>query len=63
MKNNGKTYIIIEKRDGYMSITAEGHNEDKLVCASISAIMQTCELGLTALANSCDTVKLKSEIL
>lgn len=46
----GKTKITITKKDGYMSIEVDGHNNDPIICAGISAIMQTTELGLKSLA-------------
>ena len=49
-KLKGITKINIAKGDGYMKIEIDGHNEDDIVCAGISAIIQTCELGLKALA-------------
>ena len=55
---NGETRIKVFKSDGEMTIEVEGHNSDPIVCAGISAIMQTCELGLTALANSVKNVKI-----
>ena len=33
-----------------MSIDVLGHNDDPIICAGISAIMQTAELGLKSLA-------------
>ena len=55
------TEITIKKdeKEGYMSITADGHHEDPRVCAGISAIMQTTELGLIALSNSVNNVTIK----
>jgi uncharacterized protein YsxB (DUF464 family) len=52
----GVTTINIVKSDGYMKIEIEGHNENSIVCAGISAIIQTCELGLKALAEGSETV-------
>ena len=46
----GKTKITITKKDGYMSVEVDGHNNDPIICAGISAIMQTTELGLKSLA-------------
>ena len=37
------TTIIIVKGDGKMSINVEGHHPEPIVCAGISAIMQTAE--------------------
>jgi len=54
--NTGITKINITKDDGYMKIEIDGHNEDSIVCAGISAIIQTCELGLRALAEGRDNV-------
>lgn len=52
------TKIIIRKdeKEGYMSITADGHHEDPTVCSAISAIMQTTEAGLELLAKSVNGV-------
>ena len=58
-KSNGITKINIVKGDGYMSIEIDGHNEDSITCAGISAIIQTCELGLKALAESGKNVIIK----
>lgn len=44
------TKIVIKKDDGFMSIEVDGHNENPIICAGISAIMQTAELGLKSLA-------------
>ena len=46
------TKITIKKdeKEGYMSITADGHHKDPTVCSAISAIMQTTEAGLELLA-------------
>lgn len=51
--------ITIVKDNGYMMIEVDGHNDDPIVCAGISAIMQTAELGLKALAESYDGVIIK----
>lgn len=59
-KNN---LITITKGDGYMSINVRGHNEDSITCAGISAIMQTAELGLQALANSVNNVIIIEEVI
>ena len=48
---------MIVKNDGYMRIVADGHHKDPIVCSGISAIMQTCELGLKAIADSYDGVE------
>ena len=52
------TKITIKKdeKEGYMSITADGHHKDPTVCSAISAIMQTTEAGLELLANSVNNV-------
>ena len=42
-----------------MNIEVHGHNEDSITCAGISAIIQTCELGLKALAESRKNVIIK----
>lgn len=57
----GITKINITKSDGYMKIEVDGHNADNIVCAGISAIMQTCELGLKALAETTKNVIIKEE--
>ena len=41
-----------------MKIEVKGHHKDPRVCAGISAIMQTCELGLLAIANSSEEVNI-----
>lgn len=58
-KNEGMTKINITKGDGYMNIEVHGHNDDSITCAGISAIIQTCELGLKALAESRKNVIIK----
>lgn len=58
-KLEGITKINITKSDGYMNIEVHGHNEDSITCAGISAIMQTCELGLKALAENRKNVIIK----
>ena len=55
----GITKINITKGDGYMNIEVHGHNEDSITCAGISAIIQTCELGLKALAENRKNVIIK----
>lgn len=45
-----ETKISILKSDGFMSIIVDGHNNNPILCAGISAIMQTCELGLKSLS-------------
>lgn len=55
----GITKINITKGDGYMNIEIDGHNEDSVICAGISAIIQTCELGLKALAENGKNVIIK----
>ena len=52
----GKTRISIIQGDGYMQILVTGHNENTITCAGISAIMETCALGLEALSNSVENV-------
>ena len=42
-----------------MNIEVHGHNDDSITCAGISAIIQTCELGLKALAESRKNVIIK----
>lgn len=54
-----QTQIKIFKSDGEMIIEVKGHHKDSTVCAGISAIMQTCELGLRALANSVNGVTIE----
>lgn len=58
-KLEGITKINITKGDGYMNIEVHGHNEDNITCAGISAIIQTCELGLKALAEGRKNVIIK----
>lgn len=58
-KLEGITKINITKGDGYMSIEINGHNENSITCAGISAIIQTCELGLKALAENRKNVIIK----
>lgn len=58
-KLEGITKINITKGDGYMNIEVHGHNEDSITCAGISAIIQTCELGLKALAENRKNVIIK----
>lgn len=53
------TKVMIVKGNGYMRIVADGHHKDPIVCSGISAIMQTCELGLKAIADSYDGVKIE----
>lgn len=60
MVDNNDTKIIIAKDEGYMQITVDGHHKDPIVCAGISAIMQTAELGLKAIHESYDGVRLVS---
>ena len=60
-KMKGITKINITKGDGYMKIEVDGHNEDSIICAAISAIVQTCELGLKALAETTKNVIIKEE--
>ena len=60
-KIEGITKINIVKGDGYMKIEIDGHNEDNITCAGISAIIQTCELGLKALAENRKNVIIKEE--
>lgn len=55
----GKTKITVTKGDGYMSIEANGHHKEPIVCSAISAIMQTTEAGLKNLADSVDNVIIK----
>ena len=52
----GNTFITIMQGDGYMQITVVGHNENTITCAGVSAIMETCALGLEALSNSVENV-------
>ena len=58
-KLEGITKINITKGEGYMNIEVHGHNEDNITCAGISAIIQTRELGLKALAESRKNVIIK----
>ena len=51
-----KITIRKDEKQGYMSITADGHHNDPTVCSAISAIMQTTEAGLELLANSVNGV-------
>ena len=60
-KIEGITKINIVKGDGYMKIEIDGHYEDNITCAGISAIIQTCELGLKALAENRKNVIIKEE--
>lgn len=53
---DGKTRIIVIQDEGYTQITVDGHNSNQITCAGISAIVETCKLGLHALANSVDNV-------
>lgn len=56
---DGKTRIYVEQHEGYTQITVDGHNSNTNTCAGISAIVETCKLGLNALANSVDNVEFK----
>lgn len=53
------TDITITKSDGEMTIHVKGHHYDHIVCAGISAVMETCRLGLTAISNSEKDVRIK----
>lgn len=53
--------ITITKGNGYREIRVEGHNQDPVICAGLSVIIETTELGLQALANSVNSVTLKEE--
>lgn len=49
------TNIRVTMRDGYMAIEVDGHADyaphgQDIVCAGISAITQSCALGLQAIA-------------
>ena len=52
-----KTTITIVKDNGYMRVSINGHHKDPIVCSGLSAIIQTCELGLKAIADSYDGVE------
>lgn len=54
-----KINIVKDAKEGYMMIEVDGHHEEPHVCSAISAIMQTTELGLIALSNSVNNVKIK----
>ena len=54
-----KINIVKDVKEGYMMIEVDGHHEEPHVCSAISAIMQTTELGLIALSNSVNNVKIK----
>lgn len=56
-----ETIITITKGDGYREIRVEGHHDDPIVCAGLSAIIETAELGLKALANSTNNVTITEE--
>lgn len=53
-----KINIVKDAKEGYMMIEVDGHHEEPHVCSAISAIMQTTELGLIALSNSVNNVKI-----
>lgn len=59
---DGKTEITVLQSQGYTKILVEGHNSSSNTCAGISAIVETCKLGLHALANSVDNVEYKEII-
>lgn len=51
------TDVRVTMRDGYMAIEVDGHADyaphgQDIVCAGISAIIQTCALGLQAIAET-----------
>lgn len=56
---DGKTKITVEQDEGYTKILVEGHNSNPTTCAGISAIVETCKLGLHALSNSVENVEYK----
>lgn len=58
VKENVQTNITITKGDGEMIIHVKGHHKDHVVCAGISAIMETCRLGLTAVSRTEKGVKI-----
>lgn len=58
---DGKTKIYVEQDEGYTKILVENHNSSPITCAGISAIVETCRLGLNALANSVDNVEYKEK--
>lgn len=58
---DGRTKIRVFQDEGYTQITVEGHNSNPNTCAGISAIVETCKLGLHALANSVDNVDYKEK--
>lgn len=54
------TKITVVQSDGYMKIEVKGHanyapHGKDIVCAGISAIVQTCALGLQAIADMYST--------
>ena len=53
--------ITITRGNGYREIRVEGHNLDPIVCAGLSAIMETTTYGLQALANSTKSVTIVEE--
>lgn len=56
-----QTTITIVKGDGYREICVKGHNDDPIICSALSAIVETAELGLKALANSTNGVTIIEE--
>lgn len=57
----GSTRITILQGDGYMQIVVVGHNSDPITCAGISAIMETCALGLESLSIDAENVIFNKE--
>lgn len=54
------TQIKVTMRNGEMEIYAVGHAREPIVCASVSAILETAVLGLQAIAEQYpDQVQLK----
>ena len=56
-----ESIVTIVKGNGYREIRVEGHNQDLITCAGLSAIVETAELGLKALANSTKGVTIVEE--
>lgn len=56
-----QTKITIIEGNGYREIRVEGHNDDPIVCAGLSAIIETTTYGLQALANANKSVTIIRE--
>ncbi len=41
--------LSLTERDSYYTVKAEGHSKDKIVCAGVSALLETWRLTETAL--------------